>query len=343
MDLQTIGKNINKRTKYKTLKDFAHDVRLTFHNAMLYNQTGSDIWQMAERLLKFFEDKYAELKVKEGLDENYDPPPPKDEKLYKVTPPPPPGFVPPGVPLPTVPSVPQHKSPPTDCKNTVASAQPKSTKRKHDQISALASTPPVGLIQQPPPPPPPKANGAANHARNESYILTLEEKKQLGLQLNTLKADEVAQVVQIMKLRPNEKGEVEINLDKMDNPVLVELSRYLNTIANNTDPNMPPDPEARLEIPPVQNDVNVNTDPTQLVGGTQYVSYANAEEDDYDNDPDYYLDNKDNHKRKKRKASGKTIRGSRPGKKRSGVVPPLEMTTYDTGTLDSSIYRHKTQ
>jgi len=70
-----------------------------------------------------------------------------------------------------------------------------------------------------------------------------------------------------MKLRPNEKGEVEINLDKMDNPVLVELSRYLNTIANNTDPNMPPDPEARLEIPPVQNDVNVNTDPTQLVGG----------------------------------------------------------------------------
>jgi len=178
MDFGTITKKLRYRSKYKTLKDFAHDVRLTLTNAMLYDQTGSQIWCMAEQLLRVFEEEYNELKVNVGLDIKYDPPPPKDERLYKSE---------------------------LVCKRA-----------------------------------------AANHTGNR---WKLEEKKELEWRLHSLNATQVKQMVQKFQLQPNEKNEVEINLDRVSDPVLAELSTYLNTITNHNIP---------------QVSVNVNANPTQL-------------------------------------------------------------------------------
>ncbi|KAI7741734.1 hypothetical protein M8C21_005377, partial [Ambrosia artemisiifolia] len=54
MDLGTIKGKIGKN-EYKSPREFAEDVRLTFENAMVYNGKGSSVFGMAERLLVMFE------------------------------------------------------------------------------------------------------------------------------------------------------------------------------------------------------------------------------------------------------------------------------------------------
>ncbi|KAI3712970.1 hypothetical protein L1987_71540 [Smallanthus sonchifolius] len=58
MDLGTIKSKLTKN-EYESPLAFASDVRLTFHNAMLYNGLGSHVFIMAERLLTLFEDMFG--------------------------------------------------------------------------------------------------------------------------------------------------------------------------------------------------------------------------------------------------------------------------------------------
>lgn len=55
MDLGTVKTRLNKNW-YKSPKEFADDVRLTFHNAMTYNPKGQYVHAMGEQLSKIFED-----------------------------------------------------------------------------------------------------------------------------------------------------------------------------------------------------------------------------------------------------------------------------------------------
>ncbi|KAL4568837.1 hypothetical protein LXL04_024454 [Taraxacum kok-saghyz] len=55
MDLGSIKSKLT-RNEYESSLAFASDVRLTFQNAMVYNGKGSDVYDMAERLLFLFED-----------------------------------------------------------------------------------------------------------------------------------------------------------------------------------------------------------------------------------------------------------------------------------------------
>ncbi|KAJ6751893.1 hypothetical protein OIU85_002323 [Salix viminalis] len=67
MDLGTVKSRLSKNW-YKSPKEFAEDVRLTFNNAMKYNEKGQDVHAMADKLLKIFEDNWANLKAKTNFD-----------------------------------------------------------------------------------------------------------------------------------------------------------------------------------------------------------------------------------------------------------------------------------
>lgn len=58
MDLGTVKTRLNKNW-YKSPREYAEDVRLTFRNAMTYNPRGQDVHMMAEQLSKIFEDRWA--------------------------------------------------------------------------------------------------------------------------------------------------------------------------------------------------------------------------------------------------------------------------------------------
>lgn len=63
MDLGTIKGKITSGT-YSCPLEFAADVRLTFNNAMLYNQPGNDVHIMADTLRKFFETRWKNIEKK---------------------------------------------------------------------------------------------------------------------------------------------------------------------------------------------------------------------------------------------------------------------------------------
>ncbi|MCO5547388.1 hypothetical protein L7F22_000837 [Adiantum nelumboides] len=61
MDLGTIKGRVDKR-HYKSLSEFADDVKLTFKNAMSYNPPGNDVHQSARMLLTMFERDWDALR-----------------------------------------------------------------------------------------------------------------------------------------------------------------------------------------------------------------------------------------------------------------------------------------
>ncbi|KAG8501649.1 hypothetical protein CXB51_003831 [Gossypium anomalum] len=62
MDLGTVKTRLGKNW-YKSPREFAEDVRLTFQNAMTYNPKGQDVHVMAEQLSKIFEGKWASIEA----------------------------------------------------------------------------------------------------------------------------------------------------------------------------------------------------------------------------------------------------------------------------------------
>uniref|UniRef100_A0A3Q7IC44 Uncharacterized protein n=1 Tax=Solanum lycopersicum TaxID=4081 RepID=A0A3Q7IC44_SOLLC len=62
MDLGTVKSRLETNL-YKSPKEFAEDVRLTFQNAMTYNPKGQDVYMMAEQLSKIFEEKWPSIEA----------------------------------------------------------------------------------------------------------------------------------------------------------------------------------------------------------------------------------------------------------------------------------------
>ncbi|XP_072984927.1 transcription factor GTE4-like isoform X1 [Typha latifolia] len=62
MDLGTVKAQLG-RNHYKSPKEFAEDVRLTFHNAMTYNPKGQDVHVMANKLLQMFEEHWSAIEA----------------------------------------------------------------------------------------------------------------------------------------------------------------------------------------------------------------------------------------------------------------------------------------
>ncbi|TYZ65431.1 hypothetical protein PybrP1_011710 [[Pythium] brassicae (nom. inval.)] len=84
MDLGTIRAKLAKN-EYKKPAEFAKDVRLVWDNCKLYNQDGSDLYDVAEDLSKRFEDRVKSVKLDVGAAPRADksiPVPTAEEKIY---------------------------------------------------------------------------------------------------------------------------------------------------------------------------------------------------------------------------------------------------------------------
>lgn len=84
MDLSTVWKNLTSGRVYKTIADWAHDIRLIWDNARTYNAPESEVYIAAERLSKMFETSYAN--IQRSLDiSGFDPYIPKPIEWYVNT------------------------------------------------------------------------------------------------------------------------------------------------------------------------------------------------------------------------------------------------------------------
>ena len=63
MDLGTVRKNLEGGKKYKLPKAVKADVHLCFNNAMQYNPEGSDIYKLAKKFMKIFNEDFARVEA----------------------------------------------------------------------------------------------------------------------------------------------------------------------------------------------------------------------------------------------------------------------------------------
>ncbi|XVF16885.1 hypothetical protein REPUB_Repub10bG0069900 [Reevesia pubescens] len=201
MDLGTVKSRLNKNW-YKSPREFAEDVRLTFHNAMTYNPKGQDVHVMAEQLSKIFEDKWA------AIEADYI----RDMRLaieYEVS-----------LPMPTPRKAHPVVPPPLDMRRILDRSE--SMIRPVDARPKLIATTPSGRT-----PTPKKPKAKDPYKRDMTY----EEKQKLSTNLQSLPSEKLDNIVQIIKKRNSalfqHDDEIEVDIDIVDTETLWELDRFV--------------------------------------------------------------------------------------------------------------------
>ncbi|KAB2612571.1 transcription factor GTE4-like [Pyrus ussuriensis x Pyrus communis] len=199
MDLGTIKSRLNKNW-YKSPKEFAEDVRLTFHNAMTYNPQGQDVHVMAEQLSRIFEDRWAiiESDYNREMRFGYD---------YGVN-----------LPTPTPRKAPLLPPPPLDMRRILD---------RSESISHHADPKPKPMTITPRTPAPKKPKAKDPHKRDMTY----DEKQKLSTQLQSLPSEKLDAIIQIIKRRNSSlfqhDDEIEVDIDSVDTETLWELDRFV--------------------------------------------------------------------------------------------------------------------
>ncbi|XP_070009081.1 transcription factor GTE4-like isoform X2 [Nicotiana tabacum] len=201
MDLGTVKSRLDTNC-YKSPKDFAEDVRLTFQNAMTYNPKGQDVHMMAEQLSKIFEEKWATIEadymreLRLTMDSQASLKTPKSKK-------------PPSQPLP-----------PPGVRRTLDRSE--STSNPFDLKTKSVALPQSGRT------PVPKKPKAKDPNKRE---MTYDEKQKLSTSLQNLPSGKLEQVVQIIKKRNSslcqQDDEIEVDIDSVDTETLWELDRFV--------------------------------------------------------------------------------------------------------------------
>ncbi|XAR68289.1 hypothetical protein NMG60_11003367 [Bertholletia excelsa] len=222
MDLGTIKSRLSKNW-YKSPKEFMEDVRLTFHNAMVYNPKGQDVYLMAEELLKMSEVKWSAIEAKYSLDWRYELvhdvglPTPNSRKIH---PPPPVHNV--GLPSPNFRKI--HPPPPPP-----VLPPPALETRTFERVESVRMH--VGYKMKPnipgctPVPKKPKAKDP--HKRD----MTHEERQLLSTNLQKLPSEKLDSLVKIIKKKNSalsqHDDEIELDIDSVDVETLWELDRFV--------------------------------------------------------------------------------------------------------------------
>ncbi|KAG2584824.1 transcription factor GTE4-like isoform X1 [Panicum virgatum] len=196
MDLGTIRGWLSQG-QYRNPKEFADDVRLTFHNAMTYNPKGQDVHFMAEQLLEIFEAQWPEIEA---------------EVNYLASCPPLPKKFPP---------------PPIDLRFLERS----DSMRHH---MALDSSRPISHTPTYSRTPSMKKPRAKDPNKRD---MTIDEKRKLSENLQNLPPEKLDAVVQVIKnknlsVRQHE-DEIEVEIDSMDAETLWELDRFVANYKKN--------------------------------------------------------------------------------------------------------------
>ncbi|KAL5864755.1 hypothetical protein ACOSQ3_002269 [Xanthoceras sorbifolium] len=201
MDLGTVKSRLNKNW-YKSPKEFAEDVRLTFHNAMTYNPKGQDVHVMAELLSNMFEDRWAVIESEynretmfgTAYDMGFHTPAPRKAP-----------FIPPS---------------PLDMRRILERSE--SMTHPVDFRPKPISTTPSGRT-----PAPKKPKAKDPHKRDMTY----EEKQKLSTNLQSLPSEKLDNIVQIIRKRNSSlfqhDDEIEVDIDSVDAETLWELDRFV--------------------------------------------------------------------------------------------------------------------
>lgn len=201
MDLGTVKTRLNKNW-YKSPKEFAEDVRLTFHNAMTYNPKGQDVHVMAEQLLKIFEDRWAIIEsnyyqeMRLGMEYGAARPSSNSIRAHSVT------------------------LPPLDMRKILRGTEsfinPADSKTQPMSVTPSARTP---SLQKP------KAKDPFKRD------MTYSEKQKLSTNLQNLPSEKLDAILQIIKKRNSEilqqDDEIEVDIDSVDTETLWELDRLV--------------------------------------------------------------------------------------------------------------------
>lgn len=201
MDLGTVKSRLNMNW-YKSPREFAEDVRLSFSNAMTYNPKGQDVHVMAEQLSKIFEEKWS------VIEDDYM----RELRMavsYEV-----------GIPTPTSRKAPSLLSP--------AAERRKILDRSETMTSTFDPKPKPMNSSHPGRTPAPKKPKARDPVKRD---MTYDEKQKLSTNLQNLPSDKLDNIVQIIKKRntslSQNDDEIEVDIDSVDTETLWELDRFV--------------------------------------------------------------------------------------------------------------------
>nr|GMD36757.1 transcription factor GTE4 isoform X1 [Ipomoea batatas] len=273
MDLGTVKSRMDSNW-YKSPREFAEDVRLTFQNAMTYNPKGQDVHVMAEQLLQIFENKWP------AIEADYM----RELRLavdYDV-----------GLPTPT-----SRKGP----------KLPNSEMRKKFGRSESMTLPtdPKSKPMNPPhtgrTPVPKKPKAKDPNKRDMTY----DEKQKLSMNLQNLPSEKLENVVQIIKKRNSSLSqhddEIEVDIDSVDTETLWELDRFVTNYKKSLSKNKRKAEKPELATQPIKEiEQNVrdkknppvvvetttealNKTPTERKAEGKDISSAPAEEEKLEN------------------------------------------------------------
>ncbi|RDX89027.1 Transcription factor GTE4, partial [Mucuna pruriens] len=199
MDLGTVKTRLNKNW-YKSPKEFAEDVRLTFRNAMTYNPKGQDVHIMAEQLSNIFEERWAIIESNYNRDMRYG-------LDYSTAIP---------APSPLSRKTPAFRPPPIDMRRILDRSESMTQPAKIMSITPSSRTPA-----------PKKPKAKDPHKRDMTY----EEKQKLSTNLQSLPSEKLDAIVQIIKKRNSalsqHDDEIEVDIDSVDAETLWELDRFV--------------------------------------------------------------------------------------------------------------------
>ncbi|KAF8406139.1 hypothetical protein HHK36_008219 [Tetracentron sinense] len=195
MDLGTVKLKLDKNL-YRSLDDFASDVRLTFNNALIYNPKGHDVYVMAEQLLARFEEMFEPVSS-EGTRRSSWIQIPTPENAKRPDP----------VPISKKPdSIPVRAPPapmPLPAVKQLATAKLATGKQ-----------------------PKPKAKDP------EKREMSFHEKQKLGMNLQSLPQEKMELVLEIVRKRngnlSQDGDEIELDIEAVDTETLWELDRFVN-------------------------------------------------------------------------------------------------------------------
>ncbi|XP_028807815.1 transcription factor GTE4 [Neltuma alba] len=199
MDLGTVKTRLSKNW-YKSPKEFAEDVRLTFRNAMTYNPPGQDVHIMAEQLSKIFEDRWAIIESDYNREMRY-------VLDYGTT-----------------------VSAPSPLSRRAATIPPPALdmRRILDRSESMTQPPrPMSITPSSRTPAPKKPKAKDPYKRDMTY----EEKQKLSTSLQNLPPEKLDTIVQIIKKRNSalsqHDDEIEVDIDSVDAETLWELDRFV--------------------------------------------------------------------------------------------------------------------
>ncbi|OEL38874.1 Transcription factor GTE4 [Dichanthelium oligosanthes] len=196
MDLGTIRVRFSQG-QYRNPREFADDVRLTFHNAMTYNPKGHDVHFMAEQLSEIFEAQWREIEAEvdylapcSPLPKKF-PPPPIDLRL-----------------LERLDSMRHHMG--------------------FDPLRPISHAPTYSRT------PSMKKPRAKDPNKRD---MTIDEKRKLSENLQNLPPEKLDAVVQVIKNKnlslKQHDDEIEVEIDSMDAETLWELDRFVANYKKN--------------------------------------------------------------------------------------------------------------